>query len=202
MGRMVAITHTTLDGVMQAPARSDEDTRDNFRYGGWAPPYSDEVMAATVGPGMSAAGGAEDGGILLGRRTYQDFHEVWPKRNDGNPFTERLNAATKYVVSTTLTEPLPWQNSILLAGPVADEIGALKARLAGDLVVLGSGRLLQSLLKHALVDELVLTIHPLVLGSGHRLFPVEGPRIALQLVDTKPTTTGVIIARYRLAAPG
>jgi dihydrofolate reductase len=120
---------------------------------------------------------------------------VWPKRTD-NPFTERLNAARKYVASNTLAEPLPWENSTLVTGDVPGAVTSLKEELSGDLVVLGSGALLQSLMQHDLVDELLLTIHPLVLGAGHRLFPAQGPRFSLRLMDTKPTTTGVIIARY------
>jgi dihydrofolate reductase len=197
MGKIVAVTHLTLDGVMQAPARADEDQREGFPHGGWSMPYGDAVMASSVGPGMSSAT-SDDGGLLLGRRTYEDFSRVWPQRKD-NPFTERLNSASKYVASTTLAEPLPWANSILLSGDVPAEVRALKQRLPGDLVVLGSGALLQSLMRHDLVDEFLLTIHPLVLGRGRRLFPSDGPRLALHLVESKPTTTGVIIARYAAA---
>lgn len=154
-------------------------------------------MASAIGPGASS-GGSEDGGLLLGRRTYEDLHAVWPHRTD-NPFTERLNAARKYVASETLAEPLPWENSTLIAGDVPGAVTDLKEQLAGDLVVLGSGALLQSLMQHDLVDEFLLTIHPLVLGAGRRLFPAEGPRVPLRLTETKPTTTGVIIARYVLA---
>jgi len=196
MGKIVAVTWVTLDGVMQAPARPDEDTRDGFRFGGWSPPYGDAVMASSIGPGVSA-GGSGDGGLLFGRRTYEDLYGVWPQRTD-NPFTERLNAARKYVASSSLTEPLPWENSTLIKGEVPSAITELKKQLSGDLVMLGSGALLQSLMQHDLVDEFLLSIHPLVLGAGHRLFPSEGPRVPLRLTETKPTTTGVIIARYEL----
>jgi dihydrofolate reductase len=201
MGKVLAVTWLTLDGVMQAPARPDEDTRDGFSFGGWSEPYGDEVMASSVGPGASS-GGSGDGGLLLGRRTYEDFYAVWPKRTD-NPFTERLNAARKYVASNTLAEPLPWQNSTLLTGDVPAAVTQLKLQSTGDLVVLGSGALLQSLMRHDLVDEFLLLIHPLVLGTGRRLFPSDGPRVPLRLMEAKPTTTGVLIARYELGeAPG
>jgi dihydrofolate reductase len=197
MGKILAVTHVTLDGVMQAPARPDEDTRDGFRYGGWSMPYSDAVMASEIGPG-ARSGRSGDGGLLLGRRTYQDLYNVWPHRTD-NPFTDRLNAARKYVASNTLSEPLPWKNSTLLNSGVITKVRELKEELSGDLVVIGSGALLQALMKHDLVDDFLLTIHPLVLGTGRRLFPAEGPRMPLRLTETKPTTTGVIIARYELA---
>ncbi len=194
MGKVVAVTHVTLDGVMQAPARADEDTRDGFSYGGWSIPYGDAVMAREVGPAASS-GSPGEGGLLLGRRTYDDLYSVWPQRTD-NPFTERLNSARKFVASNTLTAPLPWENSTLLSGDVPGRVRELKEQLSGDLVVLGSGELLRSLLKDDLVDQLLLTIHPLVLGAGHRLFPAEGPLTRLRLTDTTSTTTGVIIARY------
>ena len=196
MGRILAVTWVTLDGVMQAPARPDEDTRDGFRHGGWSVPYEDAVMASTVGP-RTSSGGAEDGGLLLGRRTYEDFYAVWPQRAD-NPFTDRLNAARKYVASNTLSEPLPWENSTLLSGDVPGAVRDLKEQSSGNLVVLGSGALLQSLMQHDLVDEFLLMIHPLVLGAGRRLFPAGGPPMPLRLTETKPTTTGVIIARYEM----
>jgi dihydrofolate reductase len=110
-----------------------------------------------------------------------------------------LNAAEKYVASNTLSEPLPWENSTLVTGDIPRAVTELKEQLSGDLVVLGSGVLLRSLMQDGLVDELLLTIHPLVLGTGHRLFPAEGPRMTLRLTETKPTTTGVIIARYELS---
>jgi dihydrofolate reductase len=192
MGRIVVITHLTLDGVMQAPGRPDEDLRDGFEHGGWAVPYGDSVMAEVMAEGM-----AREGSLLLGRRTYEDFAAFWPKQQD-NPFTEALDRQ-KYVASRTLQEPLPWQNSTLLEGDAADAVAALKEQLEHDLAVLGSGELVQSLMRRDLVDEYLLTIHPLVLGSGRRLFTDGGAFAALRLVDSKPTTTGVVIATYRPA---
>ena len=193
MGRVVVITHLTLDGVMQAPGRPDEDVRDGFEHGGWAVPYGDSVMADVMAEGM-----AKEGSLLLGRRTYEDFAAFWPEQQD-NPFTEALERRQKYVASRTLQEPLSWRNSTLLEGDAADAVVALKEQLDEDLAVLGSGELVQSLMRRGLVDEYLLTIHPLVLGSGRRLFTESGAPAALRLVDSKTTTTGVVIATYRSA---
>ncbi|MDQ2888218.1 MAG: dihydrofolate reductase family protein, partial [Chloroflexota bacterium] len=127
-----------------------------------------------------------------------DFYSVWPNRSD-NPFTEVLNNAQKYVASTTLAEPLPWRNSTLLKGDVAQAVAALREQPGKDIVILGSGVLIQSLMRHNLVDEYMLMIHPLVLGSGRRLFADDGTFAALHLVKTKTTSTGIIIATYQSA---
>lgn len=193
MGKIVVTNNVTLDGVMQAPARPDEDTRGGFTYGGWAVPYYDEVAGRVMGERM-----AQGGALLLGRRTYEDFYAVWPNRTD-NPFTPVLNNTQKYVASTSLREPLPWQNSTLLTGDVAEAVARLKERTDGNLGILGSGELIQALMRHNLIDEFVLSIHPLVLGSGRRLFHDSGAFAKLQLVNSVPTTTGVIIATYRAA---
>ncbi len=192
MNKLIVYLGLTLDGVMQGPARPEEDTRGGFKYGGWAAPYVDSVSMAAASEGMSKKGGA----LLLGRKTYLDFYDVWPKRNDGNPFTERLNKTRKYVASTTLKEPLPWMNSILLNNDVPEAVAKLKEQLDGDIAVLGSGILLQSLMRHNLIDEYHLSIHPLVLGSGSRLFPEGSPYAALKLVKSTISTTGVILATY------
>jgi dihydrofolate reductase len=195
MSRVVVVTHLTLDGVMQAPARPDEDLRGGFAHGGWATPYGDAVMGRVMAEGMAQS---EGGALLFGRRTYEDFFSVWPNRTD-NPFTVVLNTMQKYVASTTLEEPLPWSNSTLLQGDAADAVARLKEQPGKDLVILGSGELAQSLMRRNLIDEYLLTIHPLVLGSGRRLFPDGGAFAALRLVDTKTTTTGVVIATYQPA---
>jgi dihydrofolate reductase len=189
--KVVVFTSVTLDGVMQAPGRPDEDPRGGFTRGGWAQPYNDPVMGAVAAEGM-----ANTGPILLGRRTYQDFHSFWPHQTD-NPFTEVLDNSQKYVASTTLSEPLPWQNSTLLEGDAAEAVAGLKRQPGKDMVVLGSGELVQSLMRRTLVDQYVLLIHPLVLGSGRRLFPDGGATASLRLVDSKTTTTGVVIATYQ-----
>jgi dihydrofolate reductase len=193
MARVAVINHLTLDGVMQAPGRPDEDTRGGFEHGGWAAPRTDEVMVRAMGAGMRG------GPLLLGRRTYEDFHAFWPRQTD-NPFTEVLNRVQKYVASTTLTEPLPWSNSTLLGGDVAGAVAELKERPGKDIGVLGSGELVQTLMRHGLVDEYILMIHPLVLGTGRRLFPDGSPFAALRLVDCVTTTTGVMIATLQTAS--
>jgi dihydrofolate reductase len=195
MRKVIVTNHLTLDGVMQAPGRPDEDLRGGFAHGGWALPYNDAVMASVMAEGM-----AQGGALLLGRRTYEDFYAVWPNRTD-NPFTEVLNTAQKYVASTTLKEPLPWSNSTLLMGDAAEAVAQLKQQPGKDLGILGSGELVQSLMRHNLIDEYLLLIHPLVLGSGRRLFPDGGAFAALRLLGTTTTTTGVIIATYQPAEP-
>lgn len=189
--RVVVFMNVTLDGVIQAPARPDEDVRGGFKHGGWAIPYADSVMGKVAGESM-----ARSGGLLLGRRTYQDFFSVWPNRTD-NRYTEVLDNTLKYVVSRTLEEALPWKNSTLLKGEATENVTRLKKRPGKDVVVLGSGELVQSLTRSSLVDEYVLQIHPLVLGSGRRLFSNDASLVALRLVDSKTTTTGVVIATYQ-----
>lgn len=196
MRKIVVFMSLTLDGVMQAPGRPDEDRRDGFQHGGWALPYADPEMGKAAGESM-----ATTGGLLFGRRTYEDFYSVWPKRTDNNPFTEVLNNTQKYVASTTLKDPLPWINSTLLEGDAAAAVARLKEQPGKDIVVLGSGDLLQSLIRCNLIDVYVLQIHPLILGSGRRLFNDGDARAALQLVDTKTTSTGVVIATYQPAEP-
>jgi dihydrofolate reductase len=191
MSRVVVIHHVTLDGVMQAPGGPDEDPRGGFQHGGWAVPNNDEVMGRVMAEGM-----AEGGPLLLGRRTYENFYAFWPKQQD-NPFTEVLNNAQKYVASTTLQEPLPWQHSTLLKGDAAAAVAELKEQPGKDIGILGSGVLIQSLMRRDLIDEYLLMIHPLILGSGRRLFPDGSPYAALRLVDSLTTTTGVVIATYR-----
>jgi len=193
MATLSTFTYLTLDGVMQAPGRPDEDTRGGFPYGGWGSPYADEVMASVAGSGMS-----REGALLFGRRTYEDFASVWPHRTDGNPFTDVLNRRQKYLASTTLREPLPWVNSTLLAGDVPEAVARLKDA-ATDIMILGSGELIGSLMPRGLIDEFVLRIHPLVLGTGRRLFADGGTYATLRLADSTVTTTGVIIATYRPA---
>lgn len=190
--RKVSVTISlSLDGVMQAPGRPDEDTRGGFQRGGWALPYNDPVMGRVMGEGM-----AQTGALLLGRRTYEDFAGYWPHQTD-NPFTEVLDNIRKYVASRTLAEPLPWKNSTLLQGDATMAVATLKKEPGPDIAILGSGELIQSLSSGNLIDEYVLVIHPLVLGSGRRLFPDGGPSSELRLASSVTTTTGVVIATYR-----
>ena len=192
MGKVVVIEHLTLDGVMQSPGHPDEDPRDGFRHGGWASRAQDPAMQEVMGARMSSTWS-----LLAGRTTYERFADYWPKQAP-NPFTEALNRVQKYVASATLTEPLTWENSTLLKGDAADAVAGLKESLEENLVVFGSGVLVRSLMPHDLVDEFVLMIHPLVLGSGRRLFPDSGSGLpAFRLIDSTTTGTGVIIAVYQ-----
>ena len=174
MTKITVTNHLTLDGVMESP----ED---------WAQANQDDVMGAKLGEGMQ-----RHGALLLGRRTYEQFYAYWPKQK-GNPISDLLNRREKYVVSRTLDEPLPWENSTLVR---EHEISAVKERAGVDLAVLGSGDLLQTLMRENLVDEYLLMIHPLVLGSGQRMFPDGGPPLNLKLAESITTTTGVVLATY------
>jgi dihydrofolate reductase len=185
MSKIVAFENVTLDGVMQAPGRPDEDNRGGFPHGGWASQYMDETMLARAKEGM-----ARNGSMLFGRRTYEDFFQVWPDAGD-NPFTEKLNKTTKYVVSSTLVEPLPWQNSVLID---FETVRGLRAEPGDDMVIIGSGTLVRSLHAQNLIDEYALQIHPLALGLGQPLFDGYAD---LELIDSATSSTGVIMATYR-----
>jgi dihydrofolate reductase len=193
MSRVVVINNLTLDGVMQAPGRPDEDRRGGFEHGGWAQPNNDEVMGRFLGERMG-----QTEALVLGRRTFEDLGDYWPRQKD-SPFTGVLNNIQKYVASTTLQEPLFWSNSALLRGDAAEAVATLKERPGKDLVIMGSGELIQSLMKRKLIDEYLLMVHPLVLGSGRRLFTDGGVSANLRLIDTTTTTTGVVIAIYQPA---
>jgi dihydrofolate reductase len=194
MSKIIVINHLTLDGVMQAPGRPDEDRRGGFEYGGWAQVDNDAVMGQALGEGMG-----QGGALLFGRRTYEDFAAFWPKQPEPNPFTAVLNNVQKYVVSRTLEEPLPWSNSTLLKGAAAEAVASLKERSEQGISIMGSGELIQSLMSHNVIDEYLLMIHPLILGTGRRLFPDGTSFAKLRLVKSLPTTTGVIIATYQPA---
>lgn len=192
--KVVVTNNLTLDGVMQGPGHVDEDRRGGFEKGGWAAPYADPVMGEVMGKGIG-----NGGALLFGRRTYEHFASVWADGPEDSPFTAVLNERQKYVASTTLREPLAWRNSTLLEGDAADAVERLKAQPGKDLVILGSGELVRSLMRRNLIDEYVLPIHPLVLGSGMRLFDHDSAFSELRLVDTTTTTTGVVIATYQPA---
>jgi dihydrofolate reductase len=194
MGRIVVMNHVTLDGVMQGPGRPDEDTRGGFTHSGWANRSTrpgDEAGNA-MGERMTAGGGLA--GWLFGRRTYEDVLASWNAK--GGPFKDSLNNTPKYVASTTLEGPLPWPNSTLLRGDTAEAVRALKAESDGVLAIMGSGELIASLMAANLIDEYLLMIHPLVLGTGRRLFP-EGAQVPLRLTAGVITSAGgVVIATY------
>ena len=189
MARLMVQMSVTLDGVVQAPGRADEDMRSGFRHGGWAMPYFDQVMMQDAQKGGNPL-------LLFGRRTYEDFHKVWPSRTD-SPFSAMLDNAQKYVASRTLKAPLVWKNSTLLEGDAAASVAKLKQTSERDILVMGSADLLQSLMRAKLVDEYRLLIHPLTLGEGMKLFREGGPELKLNLAEVKPNTKGVIIATYR-----
>ena len=192
MRKVIVNEFVTLDGVVQAPGGADEDRDGGFAYGGWQMPYADEIFARAIMEGM-----AEAGGYLLGRRTYQTFAAYWPTAPEEMADVARpLNQLPKYVASTTLAEPLDWQNSTLLGGDVPAAVVALKAGSGKDIHVMGSGGLVQTLMEHGLVDEYRLMIHPIVVGGGKRLFRDSGERKTFRLVDSQISTTGVIITRY------
>jgi len=190
MRKLTVSEFLSLDGVMQAPGGDIEDTEGGFRHGGWQMRYFDDAAGELVFAAM-----AETGAFLLGRKTYEIFASYWPLQPDDDPFAKVLNGLPKYVASTTLSEPLAWQNSTLLHSDVAKAVAELKDGEGGTIVVLGSGELVRTLFENDLVDEFSLMINPLVLGSGKRLFG-EGEKKLLRLVDSKTSTTGVLMTTY------
>ncbi|MWV58044.1 deaminase [Rathayibacter sp. VKM Ac-2754] len=190
MGRISATESMSLDGVMQGLGRPDEDTRGGFPHGGWGDGYQDEVSAAFMSEGMTG-----DGAMLFGRRTYEDLLGYWTTNPAPNPFTDFLTHVPKYVVSRSATTALAYPESILLAGDAVGTVGSLRESFDGVLTVLGSGALIRDLHRAGLVDEYVLQIHPILLGTGQRLFG-EAERRDLVLERSVTTTTGVIIAQY------
>jgi dihydrofolate reductase len=195
MRKVIVNEWMTLDGVAQAPGAADEDTTGGFGHGGWHLQYFDDRSQRWVVENIAGAGG-----FLLGRRTYEILGGYWPNASEEEQvIAQPLNTKPKYVASTTLTEPLEWQNSKLLRGDVAEAVLALKQEDGGDLLVLGSTELVQTLIEHDLVDEFRLMIDPLVVGGGKRIFRDDGAIRPLRLVDSQVVTTGAILATYALA---
>ena len=183
------LTFVTIDGVMQAPGGPEEDTSGGFKYGGWIAPYNDDFLDNVMSEQMS---GRSD--LLLGRKTYEIFAGYWPQHADDWP---GINEVKKYVASHNSTFKLDWANSVLLSGNVVEEVKKLKSEDGSDLQVWGSGKLIQTFLKHDLVDELRLKIFPLTLGAGKRLFAEGTIPAAFKLTDSKVSPRGVIIANYK-----
>jgi len=193
MRTLVVIEFLSLDGVMQAPGGPDEDTEGGFRHGGWQRPYFDDVMAAAAAEGM-----ADTDAYLFGRKTYQSMAAYWPTAPADDPFAAHLNRTQKYVASRTLPEAT-WQNSIVIEGDVAARVAELKDEPGGNISVLGSGELVQALIGADLVDVYFLSVSPIVLGSGKRLFRDAADVRRLSLVDCKPTATGTVLLTYEPA---
>ena len=191
MRKLIVLSFISLDGVMQAPGGPEEDPSGGFQYGGWTVPYADEVTGKVMRDQM-----AKPFELLLGRKTFEIFASYWPQHSEGWP---GINEATKYVASNTLTGH-SWQNTVVLRGKIQEEIRKLKQKDGPDLKVWGSGNLIQTLLKHDLVDEFWLKIFPITLGMGKRLF-AEGTIPAAFRLSAKSliTPSGVIVAYYERA---
>lgn len=188
MRKIIVLTFITLDGVMQAPGGPEEDTSGGFKYGGWTAAYFDEFAGKIMGEQMQ-----QPFSLLLGRKTFEIFASYWPQHAAGWP---GVNEATKYVVSTTLTNP-KWENSVVINGDVAGEIKKLKTQDGPDLKVWGSGNLVQTLMRNNLVDEFKLKIFPITLGSGKKLFAEGTIPAAFKLTEAKISPSGVIFADYK-----
>jgi dihydrofolate reductase len=188
MAKVIVMNGVTLDGVMQSPGRGDEDTRDGFVHGGWAVPYGDDAMVAKMGERMG-----DDRAFLFGRRTYEELLTTWNAR--GGPFKDALNDARKFVASSNPATMLAWPNSTLLTDDVPAAVAELKQSSTANLVIMGSGVLIASLMAADLIDEYLLMVAPLVLGTGRRLFP-DGVHAALGLIEAVTTPTGVVMATY------
>ncbi|WP_104181432.1 dihydrofolate reductase family protein [Arthrobacter sp. B0490] len=190
MGRISVTESITLDGVMQGLGRPDEDTRGGFTHGGWGDGYQDHVSMQFMSEGLSG-----EGVMLFGRRTYEDVLAYWTAATEPNPFTDYLTHVRKYVVSRSSTTELSFPNSTLLHGDARRTVHRLKEETDSSITILGSGELVRALQEVGLVDEYVLQIHPIVLGSGTPLFGASDRR-NLTLQRSVTTTTGVIIAHY------
>ena len=193
MRKIVVLSFISLDGVMQAPGGPEEDTSSGFKYGGWTVPLSDEFTGRLMGEQMSMPFD-----LLLGGKTYEMFAGYWPKQDPAHPVASPFNKATKYVVSRHQPK-LEWENSILIGGDVVQKLKDLKAQDGPMLQVHGSGDMVQTLLKHDLVDELWLKIFPVTLGSGKRLFAEGTAPVAFELIESQTSPSGVIFASYKRA---
>jgi dihydrofolate reductase len=192
MRKVIVNEWISLDGVAQAPGAADEDTSGGFAHGGWHLRYFDELSQRRALENI-----VEAGGFLLGRRTYEIFASYWPNASEQEQvIAEPLNTKPKYVASTTLAEPLEWQNSTLLQGELAEAVAALKQADGADVHVIGSTQLVQTLIAQGLVDELRLMLDPLALGGGKGIFPEDGSLRPFRLVESQGTKAGSILATY------
>jgi len=191
MRKLIASTFVSLDGVMQAPGGPEEDPTGGFAFGGWVFSHWDDRLANDM-KGLDG----KDRELVLGRRTYEIFEAYWPYQAADNPIAKSLNAARKHVASRTLTKPLQWNNSTLLDGEVTEAVATLKAGEGLDLQIIGSGNLIQALRAASLIDEYNVWTFPVVLGRGKRLFETDTKPGALRLVESRVSSTGVVMSTY------
>ena len=190
MRKIIVLEHISLDGVIQAPGGPDEDTSGGFEHGGWIAGYSDESLGTALRKQMNA-----QFDLLVGRTTFEIWEPYWPQHADVWP---NVNKATKYVASNTRTSS-KWQPSVFLSGNIADKVAKIKQQQGLDLHVWGSGNLLQTLIKHDLVDVFWLMIYPITLGTGKRLFADGTTPKAFKVTENKVTPNGVIVVNYERA---
>jgi len=190
MRKVVVLEHISLDGVIQAPGGPDEDTSGGFKYGGWIAPYSDAILGTALRRQMDMPFD-----LLLGRKTFEIWASYWPQHADAWP---GVDTATKYVASNTMTSS-EWQPSVFLDGDVAEKVAKIKQRQGPDLHVWGSGNLIQTLIKHDLVDAFWLMIYPITLGVGKRLFADGTSAMAFKVTESQVTPSGVIVVNYERA---
>ena len=190
MRKLVVLEHVSLDGVIQAPGGPEEDTSGGFAYGGWVAPYSDGILGTALRRQMNMPFD-----LLLGRKTYDIWAPYWPHHGDAWP---GVNTATKYIASNSMTSG-EWQPSVFLSGDVAEKIAAIKQQPGPDLNVWGSGNLIQTLIKHDLVDTFWLMIYPITLGGGKRLFADGTIPAAFKVTESTVTPNGVFVVNYERA---
>lgn len=190
MRKVIVLEHISLDGIIQAPGGPDEDTSGGFAYGGWVAPYSDEVLGTALRKQMNASFD-----LLLGRTTFEIWEPYWPRHAD---IWQGVNTATKYVASNTRTSS-KWQPSVFISGGIADKVTEIKQQEGPDLHVWGSGNLLQTLIKHDLVDTFWLMIYPVTLGAGKRLFAEGTIPMAFKVTESQVTPSGVLVVNYERA---
>jgi dihydrofolate reductase len=192
MRKVIVLEHISLDGVIQAPGGPDEDTSGGFAYGGWTSPYADEILGTLLRRRMNLPFD-----LLFGRKTFDIWEPYWPQHADEWP---GVNAATKYVASNTRTSS-KWQPSVFLNGDIAEKVAKIKQQPGPDLNIWGSGTLIQTLIKHELVDVFWLMIYPITLGVGKRLFADGTIPAAFKVTEGKVTPDGVIVVNYERAGP-
>lgn len=190
MRKVIVLEHISIDGVIQAPGGPEEDTSGGFTYGGWAGPYSDEILGTALKKQMDSPFD-----LLLGRKTFDIWASYWPQHTDAWP---GVNTATKYVASNTMTSH-EWQPSVFLNGDIAEKVAKIKQQQGPDLHVWGSGNLLQTLIKHDLVDVFWLMVYPITLGAGKRLFAGGTIPAAFKVTESKVGSNGVIVVNYERA---